>query len=194
MDSRISCGYTYSHALGISPDNWSFLQPINSNDVRGLYGSSPFDIRHHFTFSATYAIPGIKTPGQILEGWSLNTIVNLQSALPWGVNDLTTDFSGTGEINSIPQNGEQWDFYGNPNDFTTTKAFINTNGGAGGIPYYPGTSNPTCLSHAQANGSIGRRIAHRPGLLCLQRFGFDSSRLWHLREHGPQHVPRLPLL
>lgn len=147
-------GYTYSHALSVSPDNWSFLQPINSNCVRCLYGNSPFDIRHHFTWSGTYAIPGIKTPGQILEGWSLNTIINLQSALPWGVNDLTTDFSGTGEINSIPENGEQWDFFGNPSDFQTSKAFINTNGGAGGIPYYPGTSNSTCLAHAQAMGQL----------------------------------------
>jgi hypothetical protein len=89
-----------------------------------------------------------------LKGWSLNSIINLQSALPWGVNDLTTDFSGTGEINSIPENGEQWDFYGNPNDFTTTKAFINTNGGLGGIPYFPGTSNPTCLGRSQALGPL----------------------------------------
>ena len=147
-------GYTYSHSLSQSPDNWSFLQPINSNNTNQLYGNSPFDVRHHFTYSVTYAIPGIKVPGQILQGWSINSIVNLQSSLPWGVNDFTTDFSGTGEINSIPTNGEQWDFYGNPNDFKTTKALINTNGGAGGIPYFPGTSNPTCLAHATAMGQL----------------------------------------
>jgi hypothetical protein len=147
-------GYTYSHALAMSPDNWSFLQPIDSNNIKNLYGNSAFDIRHHFTFSTTYALPGVKAPFQLLKGWSLNSIINLQSALPWGVNDLTTDFSGTGEINSIPENGEQWDFFGNPNDFTTTKAFINTNGGAGGIPYFPGTSNPTCLSRSQAMGPL----------------------------------------
>jgi hypothetical protein len=147
-------GYTYSHSLSQSPDNWSFLQPINSNNTNQLYGNSPFDVRHHFTYSVTYAIPGIKAPGQILQGWSVNSIVNLQSSLPWGVNDFTTDFSGTGEINSIPTNGEQWDFFGNPNDFKTTKALINTNGGAGGIPYFPGTSNPTCLAHATAMGQL----------------------------------------
>ncbi|HTR39266.1 MAG TPA: TonB-dependent receptor [Bryobacteraceae bacterium] len=148
-------GYTYAHALSISPDNWSFLQPINSNNVKQLYGNSPFDIRHHFTFSTTYAIPGIKSPGQILQGWSINSIINLQTGLPWGINDLSTDFSGTGEINSIPSNGEQWDFFGNPNDFKTTKDWWqNTNGGAGGIPYFAGTSNATCLAKSQAMGAL----------------------------------------
>ncbi|HTB16835.1 MAG TPA: hypothetical protein VK708_01915, partial [Bryobacteraceae bacterium] len=147
-------GYTYAHALSQSPDNWSFLQPINSNNPQQLYGDSPFDVRHHVTLSLTYAIPGPKTPGQLLQGWSVNSIINLQSALPWGVNDFTTDFSGTGEINSIPTNGEQWDFFGNPNDFKTSKALINTNGGAGGIPYFPGTSNPACLSQATAMGQL----------------------------------------
>ncbi|HEY7387923.1 MAG TPA: TonB-dependent receptor [Bryobacteraceae bacterium] len=147
-------GYTYSHALAISPDNWSFLQPIDSTKVKNLYGNSAFDIRHHFTFSTTYALPGVKAPLQLLKGWSVNSIISLQSGLPWGVNDLTTDFSGTGEINAGPVNGEQWDFYGNPSDFTTTKALINTNGGAGGIPYFPGTSNPTCLARSQAMGPL----------------------------------------
>ena len=78
----------------------------------------------------------------------------LQSGLPWGVNDLTTDFSGTNEINSIPQNGEQWDFYGNPNDFQTRKSFNDTNGGTAGIPYFPGTSNASCWRSRQAMGPM----------------------------------------
>jgi hypothetical protein len=147
-------GYTYSHALSQSPDNWSFLQAIDSNNTKALYSSSPFDIRHHLTYSVTYALPGMKSPGQILQGWSINSIVNLQSAAPWGVNDLSTDFSGTGEINSNPINGETWDFFGNPSDFKTSKALINTNGGAGGIPYFPGTSNSACLAQATAMGQL----------------------------------------
>jgi len=147
-------GYTYSHAQSESPDNWSFLSPINSNNTRALYGDSQFDLRHRFTFSFTYQIPGIKSPGQILQGWSLNSIVSAQSSLPWGVNDVSTDFSGTGEINNSTTNGEQWDFFGNPADFKTTKAFINTNDGQGGIPYFAGTSNAACLAKATAMGQL----------------------------------------
>ena len=133
-------GYTFAHALGESPDNWSFISPINSANPREIYGTTEFDVRHRFTFSTTYKIPGKDGMGQLLKGWSVNSIVTLESATPWGVNDVSTDFSGTNEIGSQSPNGEQWDFFGNPADFKTTKAFINTNGGTGGIPYFgPGT-------------------------------------------------------
>jgi hypothetical protein len=148
-------GYTYAHALAQSPDNWSFSLPIDSHNLRSLYGASAFDIRHRFTLSLTYAIPGVKSPGQILQGWSINTILSLQSAAPWGINDNTTDFSGTGEISATSTVGERWDFFGNPSDFKTTKSLNNTNGGAGGIPYYAGTSNSACLAKSQAMGPLG---------------------------------------
>jgi hypothetical protein len=147
-------GYTFSHALGESPDNWSFLSPINSSNPREIYGTSEFDVRHRFTFSTTYNLPGKDGMGQILKGWSVNSIVTLESSAPWGVNDFTTDFSGTNEMGSQSPNGEQWDFFGNPADFKTTKAFISTNGGAGGIPYFPNTSNATCLAKSTAMGQL----------------------------------------
>jgi hypothetical protein len=152
-------GYTYSHALGESPDNWSFLQPTDSARPRSIYGTTQFDVTHRFTFSTTYALPGINAPGQILKGWSLNSIVTLESATPWGINDFSTDFSGTNEMASNSPNGEQWNFFGNRNDFKTTKAFINTNPDStgaptGGIPYFGGTSNANCLSKATAIGPL----------------------------------------
>src|SRR5262249_31763266 len=88
------------------------------------------------------------------QGWSLNSILVMQSGLPWGVNDTTTDFSGTGEINAQNSVGEQWNFFGDPADFKTSKSLLNTNGGDGGIPYFPGTSNADCLSKATAAGPL----------------------------------------
>ena len=82
-------GYTWSHALAESSDNWSFILPIDSRNQKSLYSSTSFDIRHHFTASITYQIPGVKSPGQILKGWSLNSIINMQSGTPWGINDVT---------------------------------------------------------------------------------------------------------
>jgi hypothetical protein len=164
-------GYTYSHALGESPDNWSFISPTDSAKTRSIYGTSEFDVTHRFTFSTTYAIPGMNAPGQLLKGWSLNSIVTLESSTPWGINDITTDFSGTNEINSPSPNGEQWNFFGNPADFKTTKAFIHTNltdpadptSATGGIPCFGfggggGACNPTvpaaCVSKATAIGPL----------------------------------------
>jgi hypothetical protein len=148
-------GYTYSHSLSENYDNWSFVVPINSQNQKSIYGDSLFDIRHHFTASVTYLIPGKKTRSQLIDGWSLNAIVLMQSGAPWGINDLTTDFSGTNEINEpIGSNGEQWNFYGNPSDFQTRASFNNTNGGGTGIPYFAGTSNPTCMAQATKNGPL----------------------------------------
>src|SRR5437879_2844455 len=52
-------GYTYAHALGESPDNWSFLSATDTTKPRSIYGTTEFDVTHRFTFSATYAIPGM---------------------------------------------------------------------------------------------------------------------------------------
>ena len=147
-------GYTYSHALAESPDNWRFINPILSNNQRSLYGNSQFDITHRFTYSLTYALPGKKTPGQILEGWSINSIVSIQSPMPWGINDVTTDFTGTNALSDQATIGEQWNFFGDVKDFQTTRAFLTSNGGGGGIPYFAGTTNPTCLSKATALGPL----------------------------------------
>ena len=166
-------GYTYSRSLGTGYDNWSFLVPINSYNTKQLYGPTLFDDTHVLTYSVTYLLPGKKTRTQLLDGWSINSIVTLQSGQPWGVNDFTTDFSGTNEIGNPSTNGEQWDFFGNPGDFKTSKALQYTNvipgqGPQGGIPYYSGctaggvpgcvgneaSTNATCNAKAAAIGPL----------------------------------------
>jgi hypothetical protein len=88
--------------------------------------------------------------------------------MPWGINDLTTDFSGTNEMGSQAPIGEQWNFSGNPGDFTTTKDFWqNTNAGSGGIPYFAGTSNAACLAKAQASGPLA--VASLANLGCYAK-------------------------
>jgi hypothetical protein len=172
-------GYTYAHALGQTPDNWNVPIPTDSTNVKGLYGTTQFDMTHVFTFSTTYAFPSINAPGQLLKGWSINSIVTLESATPWSVNDFSTDFSGTNEINNLANvpggpnvQGEQWNFFGNPIDFRTTKSLANANGGAGGIPFFlPGIPDPSdplgptdpafainnsaCTAHSGAPGTLG---------------------------------------
>jgi Carboxypeptidase regulatory-like domain/TonB dependent receptor len=140
-------GYTYSHALDDVGANWDFGAgsglPMDSSNPTREYGSSDFDMRHRFTLSLTYAIPGIKTRGGLLEGWQVNTIVSLFGAQPWGPIDAGTDISGTGELI------DRWNFFGNPSDFKPTIS--------SGVPYFAGTSNPACLAKAQAldGGPVG---------------------------------------
>ncbi len=158
----LTAGYTYSHALGESSDQGTsggLVIPQNSygNLRQQLYTSTAFDMRHRMTVSGNYNIPGKKGFGQILEGWSINSAVVVQTGTPWGINDATTDFAGIGEANGRnPQGNEgiQWNFNGNPSDFEAIHNFAGvTPGPTGvtGVPYFPGKSNPSCVTAAGSN-------------------------------------------
>ena len=171
-----TAGYTYSHALDNNGDNEGngLHSPIDSSNPNSFYGNSDFDIRHRFTFSADYIIPGKKGYGQLLEGWALNAIVTVETGGVWGVNDEGDDLSGTNEMaNPIGSIGEAWVFSGNPSDFTPVHGWTDTNGGTGGVPYYPGaatsasgTSDPQCLAASSALGPLA--VASLANLGCFR--------------------------
>jgi len=154
-------GYTYSHALDDMSHYFSGTLPQNSFAPGLEYGSSDFDIRQHFTLSLTYDIPGKKGFGQLLEGWSLNSLVTLQSGLPFNAIDATDNLSLTGEF------ADHWDFFGNPKDFQATRNAIpffagsvpNPNGG-------PNVINPalpaSCVSQATAIGTFNPANPNNP--------------------------------
>ena len=143
-------GYTYAHALDNVGANWDFGAgsglPQDSLNPMREYASSDYDMRHRFTLSLTYAIPGVKTWGQLLEGWQVNTIISSYGAQPWGPIDTGTDVSLTGE------GADRWDFVGNPSDFNSnrnpTPCF-----GFGGPPTCPSATIPqACIDAATALG------------------------------------------
>ena len=140
-------GYTYSHALDDVSANWDFGYgsglPQNAHNPGTDYGNSDFDIRHRFTASLTYAIPGRSGYAQALEGWEINAIATLETPQYWGPIDLGTDAAGVGPLPvSPPANSPiRWDFFGNPNDFKS---------GPQGIPYFSGATNSSCASKALA--------------------------------------------
>ena len=154
-------GYTYGHSLDAVGANWDFGYgaglPQDSTNVGREYGNSDFDIRQRFTVSFTYAIPGRKGFGQMMEGWELNSIVTLQSAQPWGPIDLGTDAAGTGPLPVSPPANEpiRWSFYGKPSDFKSTSTGI-PNFGGNNSPSDP-SSNAACNAKALAldGGSPG---------------------------------------
>jgi hypothetical protein len=117
---NFTAGYTYGHALDNGSISRFGLLPQNSNNPNGEYGNGDFDIRHRFTFTVGYAIPGKKGFGQLLEGWKINSILTLQSSQPWNVSDYGNSFSGTGD------NSDRWNLFGSPSDFHS---------GATSIPY-----------------------------------------------------------
>ena len=140
-----TAGYTYAHALDDVGANWDFGAglglPQDATHPGREYASSDFDIRHRFTLSFTYSIPGKKSPGQLLEGWQLISIVSLYSPQPWGPMDTGDDISGTGEA------VDRWDFVGNPGDFKSNPNSIPT--------YFGPASLPTvCTNAATTSGMM----------------------------------------
>jgi len=172
-------GYTYGHGLDSGSLNRFGLNVQNSaNSVLGEYGSGDFDVRHRFTATATYNIPGIKGYGQLLEGWQINTIVTIATAQPWQIFDAADNFSGTNE------NADRWNIFGNPADFPSGKNSINdctvnqpappSSGALPLLPFavgnvsctvtsiYGGVTVPAtaaqvngCLSHSATSGAVG---------------------------------------
>jgi hypothetical protein len=128
-------GYTFSKAMDQASTNSFVAIPLNSANPGALYGPSDFDIRNRFTLTTTYNIPGIKAPGQMLEGWQINSIVNLSGALPWTAKDTADDFSGNGESSNKDVNGGTWVFVGNPSDFNGPNL-------PAGVPCWSGTGSP----------------------------------------------------
>jgi carboxypeptidase family protein len=162
-------GYTYSHSLDDVGANWDFGAglglPTDSNHPEREYASSDFDMRHRFTLSMTYAIPGKKSFAQLLEGWQLNSIVSLYGAQPFGVMDAGSDVSLTGEAN------DRWDFFGNPKDFKSTPT---------GLPFFAGSGDPTNpTSNAACNAqalALDGGVAGGPATSALAGFGCFANR------------------
>jgi hypothetical protein len=92
------------------------MNPSNPNQ---LYGNSGYDARNRFTLTATYLIPGKKSPGQMLEGWQLNSAVTLTGGLPINVLDTSDDLPGTGEnaAGGATAPGFTWTLVGDPSSF-----------------------------------------------------------------------------
>ena len=105
-------GYSFSHTLDVAGTD--LAQSIYP-DVRCPqcnYGPTPFDIRHRVTIRSTYNVPGVKGYAQMLEGWSIGSVLNLQGATPWAVSDASSNFSGTGKA-------ERWNIFGDPKAFNS---------------------------------------------------------------------------
>jgi hypothetical protein len=133
-------GYTYSHSLDNVPEG----SPYNPVNLDRYYGSGVSDIRNRFSFSPTYQIPGIKSPAQMLQGWSVNAILAMQGGTPWSPADVvstTEDIIGTGNGSGANQ---YWNFSGSKSSFKTT---FNP------IPCYGGTFSG-CTAFASAPAAI----------------------------------------
>jgi hypothetical protein len=147
-------GYTYSHALDMLSSG-TFDNGISGNnaDPNFLYANSDNDSRHRFTLSTTYNVPGMKSPGQMLQGWSISPIIALYSATPWSPDDLSTDITGTGELNNASTPFQFWNFTGPASAFKSGPTNIPCFGSMSGCTPYSaigGVPPQACVTAATA--------------------------------------------
>jgi hypothetical protein len=120
-----SANYTFAHALGTLTGNGiAGGSALNNLAPQTEKGPLALDARHHFSLTATYQVPGVKMPGQILQGWAVNGSLDIMSALPVSATDSSFDTSGTGE------KLDRWTLYGPATPFNQIL------GRAGTIPCY----------------------------------------------------------
>jgi len=152
-------GYTFAHALDESNQGTQTNLPLPANLTNTAleYGNSTNDIRHRFTFAPTYLIPGMKFPGQMLQGWSLSGILTLQGGPPWWAYDATSnDLLGTGEFNNGPQikgADQTWNYSGPRSAFNSGPTPIPCFGTMAGCTAFasaPAATQAACQSAAQA--------------------------------------------
>jgi hypothetical protein len=151
-------GYTYAHALDNASANFgaNFL-PVDSSHPAALYGSSDFDVRHRLTITTSYVLPGRNSPGQLLQGWQLNSVVTLQTGAPWTARDASNDFSGTGQVTELNSFGQLWNFAGNPADFKSGPTPIpcwSSSGGLANCSITGATAPAACTSAASTPGQL----------------------------------------
>ena len=89
---QLQANYTWGHGTDDGSQQWgteSGTNPQNVQDLRDRKldrGATVFDVRHNFSFNASYELPfGNNTTGAtrlLAAGWQINTILNLASGNP----------------------------------------------------------------------------------------------------------------
>jgi hypothetical protein len=77
--------YTYSHSLDTSSNDAFQVNPASIGPIDGDRASSNFDLRHNFSGTVVYNVPGWRRnvlTSQVTGGWSTSVVAFAHSALP----------------------------------------------------------------------------------------------------------------
>jgi hypothetical protein len=111
----LNAGYTFSRDLA-TPKGGNNPYITNSQCVACDYGlRTP---TQDLGVTLVYALPVIKSPVQLLEGWQISSTINLQSGQPFSGLDGSDDFAGVGGGRGrFGGANEPWSLYGKGTDF-----------------------------------------------------------------------------
>ena len=152
LDAMLS--YTWSHTLDTSNDANGGGTPMIQYNLRADYGNANWDMRHRFVGTINYALPELRQFGPItrsfLGGWQANSIVTLQTGIPFNVS-ITENQANVGGIGTQRPN------------------FLHT--GFANCSRATRISNTTCIDRSAyalpaqyTFGNLHRNDLHGPGL------------------------------
>ena len=157
--------YTLAHAMTTQfaeSDNFPFLK--DSTNIASSYAPMNSTPEQHFGLTVSYDLPSKKGFGQMLEGWSVNSSLNILSGVGVDLSDpFAVDFAGIGQL--TPFLGDYWNLYGNASDFS--KIFGRTTP----VPFFPGSAAPAACTAAAANEPTNPNVPGSSGLASLAAFG-----------------------
>ncbi|HEU4836499.1 MAG TPA: TonB-dependent receptor [Pyrinomonadaceae bacterium] len=94
---QFNASYSWSKSLDYNSFSTGGIVGQDSYNLRGDRGLSDFDVRHRFVFSGIYDLPF--RGNQLVEGWQLAAIVQIQSGSP--VNIVTNNSTVNGVANTL---------------------------------------------------------------------------------------------
>ena len=153
----------FSYTLGHAQDDASAVRganPADSTNLKFDYGNSSFDVRSTFTSYITYALPNLKGPKAVVQGWQLNSLMSFYSGLPFTVTagkNYSGAFEGRDRVNVV----------GDP--FASVDHSL-TNG-------YVQWLNPAAFA-APANGTFGNEMRnqfHGPSMASVDFSAFKTT-------------------
>ncbi len=169
--------YTFSRDLGTPPSgNNPYI--LQNNCIRCDYGlHTP---TQDLGITLVYQIPGINSPAQLLKGWQISSLINIQSGQPFsgstlGASDLAGVNDNRGLFGGI---SEPWSLYGSGRNFNNFGKLPNPNGPPFIDCYGPGCGSAlpaACVNAANAeptNPNVPASDPNATGLDALNTAGF----------------------
>jgi hypothetical protein len=164
--------YTWSHDLDLSDNSNNGGTTMDQYNINLDYASSNWDTRNRFVAIATYDLPKFEGSNYAtktaLGGWQVNTIVTLQTGLPYNVY-LDNDQANVSQPNG---NVQRPDWVHVPSATCTTKFYVNNPTG----PCIDGSAftYPAPFTF----GNEGRNPLYGPGLALVNASLFKDFGIW----------------
>ncbi len=142
---QVNTTYTFAKSMDINSLAGQGLQ--DSTNPAGNYGLSDFDVRHHFVFSGTYALPFHRN--RFVDGFLFAVINQEQTGNPLNLTLSNTTYTGTATLRPVVLN----------NGYTTGRGITTA---AGLVPFIHATvcatATPGCnfLNQSNSFGNLQR--------------------------------------